>query len=220
MPEEVEIETKELQETIEELREEREEREAQARKAAWTGYIALSTALLAVFAAIGALQSGSLVNEAMIHQLQASDTWNQYQADRQKEYQFSLQANGLLDRGTSAPSQPAAPSEGAASAGSGSEGSGGWHAVAPAERLRQYIEQVEKERAKEEDLKKEAGKLEGEAREELHQHHRFAWSVALIQVAIALGAVAALTRIRPVWVLSLVVGLGGIVLFAAGLLSI
>ena len=38
-----------------------------------------------------------------------------------------------------------------------------------------------------------------EADELLHQHHRFADSVALFQVAIALGAVAALTRMRLVW---------------------
>ena len=52
MSEEIEIETKELQETIEELHEERREREQEARLAAWTRYIALTTALLAVFAAI------------------------------------------------------------------------------------------------------------------------------------------------------------------------
>jgi hypothetical protein len=47
----------------------------------------------------------------------------------------------------------------------------------------------------------------------LHQHHRFADSVALFQVAIALGAVAALTRMRLVWFGSLLVGLIGAVLF-------
>ena len=40
----------------------------------------------------------------------------------------------------------------------------------------------------------------------MHQHHRFANSVALFQVAIALGAVAALTRVRLVWYGSIAVG--------------
>jgi len=44
----------------------------------------------------------------------------------------------------------------------------------------------------------------------LEQHHSFANSVALFQVAIALGAVAALTRIRPVWYGSMLMGLAGI----------
>jgi hypothetical protein len=48
----------------------------------------------------------------------------------------------------------------------------------------------------------------------LHTHHRFADAVALFQVSIALGAVAALTRSRPVWLASILVGLAGIAFFA------
>jgi NAD(P)-dependent dehydrogenase (short-subunit alcohol dehydrogenase family) len=47
----------------------------------------------------------------------------------------------------------------------------------------------------------------------LHQHHRFADSVALLQVAIALAAVAALTRVRLIWFGSIIIGLGGTSLF-------
>ena len=53
-----------------------------------------------------------------------------------------------------------------------------------------------------------------EADELLHQHHGFAYSVALFQIAIALGAVAALTRAKPVLALSFLSGLGGLALFA------
>jgi Domain of unknown function (DUF4337)/NHL repeat len=42
-----------------------------------------------------------------------------------------------------------------------------------------------------------------------------AGSAALFQVAIALGAMAALRRVRPVWYASIVVGLSGAVLFIA-----
>src|SRR6266852_3537629 len=99
MPDEVEIETTELQETIEELHHEREERAQAERKFAWTRYIGLTTAILAVFAAIGALQSGALINESMMLQLRASDKWNEYQAARQKDHIYSLEAYALLDRG-------------------------------------------------------------------------------------------------------------------------
>src|SRR5437867_1669371 len=82
MPEEIEIETKELQETIEEMRDERAERLLEAKQSSWTRWISLSTALLAVVAAVAALESGSLVNEALIvknnavlKQSQASDQW-------------------------------------------------------------------------------------------------------------------------------------------------
>ena len=52
----------------------------------------------------------------------------------------------------------------------------------------------------------------------LARHHGFANSVALFQVAIALGAVAALTGARAIWWGSVLTGLGGIVLFAQQLL--
>ena len=46
----------------------------------------------------------------------------------------------------------------------------------------------------------------------LERHHKFANAVALFQVAIALGAVAALTRLRLVWIGSILLGLAGLVL--------
>src|SRR6266567_5708042 len=47
---------------------------------AWISWVALSTALLAVFAAIAGLLSGRHVNEAMMNQIEASDQWSYYQA--------------------------------------------------------------------------------------------------------------------------------------------
>ena len=54
----------------------------------------------------------------------------------------------------------------------------------------------------------------GEADRLLVRHHGFANAVALFQIAIALGAVAALTRARSVWLGSLLVGLGAVGLLA------
>jgi pyruvate/2-oxoglutarate dehydrogenase complex dihydrolipoamide acyltransferase (E2) component len=47
---------------------------------AWISGVALSTALLAVFAAITGLLSGKNANEAMINQIEAANQWNYYQA--------------------------------------------------------------------------------------------------------------------------------------------
>ena len=46
----------------------------------WISWVALSTAVLAVLAAIAGLLSGSHANEAMMNQIQASDQWGYYQA--------------------------------------------------------------------------------------------------------------------------------------------
>lgn len=48
--------------------------------ARWIAWVALSTAILAVLAAITGLLSGKHANEAMMSQIQASDQWAYYQA--------------------------------------------------------------------------------------------------------------------------------------------
>src|SRR5437870_1496229 len=48
--------------------------------APWLSWVALSTALLAVLAAIAGLLSGQHANEAMMNQIEASDQWSYYQA--------------------------------------------------------------------------------------------------------------------------------------------
>src|SRR6266511_2998416 len=48
--------------------------------APWISWVALSTAILAVLAAIAGLLSGRHVNEAMMNQIEASDQWSYYQA--------------------------------------------------------------------------------------------------------------------------------------------
>ncbi len=235
MPEEVEIETKDLQDTIEELQEERKERAQEERRNAWTRYIALTTAILAVFAAVAALQSGTFINESMMDQLRASDKWNEYQAARQKEHLYTVQADQLLDQGVPLPvsaadkvrertgvkpDQSVAPSSPRSESPVAPRGEAmpraDWRALSPAARLRQYIAQAAKESDKESDLQQEARRLERESDHKVERHHQFASSVALIQVAISLSAVAALTRMKTVWWLSLAVGLAGIAFFLAG----
>src|SRR5256885_16831049 len=48
--------------------------------APWISWVALSTAILAVLAAIAGLLSGHHANEAMMNQIEASDQWGYYQA--------------------------------------------------------------------------------------------------------------------------------------------
>src|SRR5213596_2941576 len=53
---------------------------AEHSREVWMSWVALSTAILAVLAAIAGLLSGRHVNEAMMNQIEASDQWNYYQA--------------------------------------------------------------------------------------------------------------------------------------------
>jgi len=64
---------------MEHLHEQIHER-AEHETAQWISWVALSTAILAVLAAIAGLLSGSHANEAMMSQIDASDQWGFYQA--------------------------------------------------------------------------------------------------------------------------------------------
>lgn len=70
--EEIEVPTEEIQEHIHHA--------AHESHQSWIMGVALTSALLAAFAALGALVAGHHSNEAMIEQIQASDSWNFYQA--------------------------------------------------------------------------------------------------------------------------------------------
>ena len=70
--EEAEVPLEHLQEHVHHSAEHSRER--------WFSWVALSTAILAVLAAIAGLLSGRYVNEAMMNQIEASDQWSYYQA--------------------------------------------------------------------------------------------------------------------------------------------
>ena len=80
--EEIEVPTEHLHETIQEKVEEELKNELQKEKkeTGWSMYVAISTALMAVLAAISGLMAGHHSNEALISQIKASDQWAFYQA--------------------------------------------------------------------------------------------------------------------------------------------
>src|SRR5438552_12296347 len=71
MPEEIEVPTEHLHEKMEE--------EAH-HGGKWIARVAVSSALLAVCAAISALLAGHYANDAMLEEMQATDQWSLYQA--------------------------------------------------------------------------------------------------------------------------------------------
>jgi hypothetical protein len=189
MPEGPEVETENLREAVhEEL--EKEEGSSFLKR------IALSTAILAAFAAVAALLAGSTVNEALVQkteatilQAKASDQWAYYQAKGIKREIQETAGNAWIAAGTAPPP----------------------HYAQEATRYRGEQKQIEQEARK---LERERDERSREADHLLHAHHGYADAVALFQVSIALGAVAALSRSRLVWFGSMAVGAAGILLFA------
>jgi hypothetical protein len=187
MPEGPEVDTDRLHEAIHE--------EVEREGGALVKQIALTTAIFAAFAAVASLLAGSTINEALVLkneasqlQGQASDQWAYYQA---KGIKAAVQS--AIAASWTAAGHPVPPDVDAAG--------------------KKYI-------AQQQEISNEAKKLEherdaksSEADELIHRHHKFAAAVAIFQVAIALGAVGALTRIRAVWIGSFVTGIIAIVYF-------
>jgi hypothetical protein len=192
VPEEVEIPTERIDEQIKEQL----EREGGSLLRA----IALTTALFAALAAVAALRAGGTVNEALVLkteatrlQAEASDQWAAYQAKGIKSAIQQASESIWVAQGKKPP--PSFSDE----------------------RQRYAREQSELERvAREKERERDEKSLEADHL--LHRHHRFADSVALFQVAIALGAVAALARFRLIWFLSMLVGICGAGLFLTTML--
>jgi hypothetical protein len=184
VPEEIEIDTDRLRETIDE--------EIERQGGSLLRWISLTTALLAALAAIGSLRAGATVNEALLLktestrlQAEASDQWGYYQAKGIK----GAVAQGAMSAWEAAGRQ--APTT------LGAQVSRYAQEQADIQRKAVALEQQRDERSR------EADRL-------LEQHHHFAIAVALFQIAIALGAIAALTRVQLVWIASLAAGLGGL----------
>jgi uncharacterized protein DUF4337 len=186
MPEEIEFDTDKLRETIDD--------EMERAGSGMLRLVAMTTAILAAVTAVVSLHAGSTINEALVLkseatalQAQASDQWAYYQAKGIKGAIATSSANAYAAAGRTPP-----PALGAQAARYGTEQA---------------------------DIQKEAKKLEAErdaksaeADKLLAQHHHYAYAVALLQVAIALGAVAALTRQKAALALSGLSGITGIVL--------
>jgi len=142
----------------------------------FAGRIAVMTAIFATIGAMmgymaGATQNDALLfkNEAAIKKTEASDQWNFYQAKSSKQ--------NIAELGT---------------------------VLAAGEAQAKYAKEADRYRSEKDEIMVEAKKLEAastaaEARSEasMHVHHRWAQAMTLIQIGIALGAIALLTRSKP-----------------------
>lgn len=153
----------------------------------FSGHIAVLTAILATAGAMMSYEGGAtqaeamlLKNEAAIKKTEASDQWNYYQAKGQKQ--------NLADLGAELSTTD--------------------------ERAAKFIERSKRYENEKVEIKKKAEELEAESQKAdhgsehaMHEHHRWAQATTLIQVAIALSAIALLTRKK--WLQWGVFGVGG-----------
>ncbi len=161
--------------------------EAGHGKDGFAGRIAVTTAILATVGALFAYQGGAtqanatlFKNNAAIKKTEASNQWNYYQAKSSKQ--------NLAELGMTLVSGE------------------------KAEQFRGEVERYKKEKA---EIQAAAQKLEAEAKAwdersdaEMHLHHRWAQATTALQIAIAMAAIALLTRRR--WLQYAMYGVAGL----------
>ena len=139
----------------------------------FSGRIAVMTAIFATLGAIAGYMAGDTQNDALLHKneaaikkTEASDQWNYYQAKSSKQNLSELGAT-----------------------------------LTTGDQQARYRQEVERYNREKDDIKKQAEKLEADSKHfqdvseaSMHVHHRWAQSMTLIQIAIALAAITLLTR--------------------------
>ena len=195
MPEE-EFETTEFKERLDEATEHAVE--AAENRSRWIVYLSFTTAMIAVLAAIAALESGAYSNEALMQkneallaQTKASDQWAYYQAKSVKAAIYSTQATALKQTNPEVADK----------------------AQAEAARYDKEEKEISTVATKLEEDVKEHGEL---SEKNMEHHHRFAYSVTMFQISIALAAVSALSRRKAIWYIGLLMAAFGLVYFVDG----
>lgn len=159
-------------------------------------YLALSTAILAVFGAIAGLHETLLTskmliakNDEILNQTHATNLWSYYQAKSIKENIYRV----------------------------GGE-------VQPKEKT-EYEGLVKKYEQQQDEIRMQADSFEKTARDKnresayyLKKHHILTYSVTAFQIAIALSSVAALMKSVPFWLFSMIIGGTGAATFIYGII--
>ncbi|WP_372526735.1 DUF4337 domain-containing protein [Piscinibacter sp.] len=149
------------------------EHAAQHEPEGFAGQLAVMTAILATVGAIfsymgGATQAnaGLYKNNAAIKKTEASNQWNYYQAKSSKQNLSELAVE-----------------------------------LAPEAKKTFYVDEIKRYKTEKGEIKLAAEKLEAESTEwdhqsdvQMHQHHRWAQATTALQIAIAMAAIALLTR--------------------------
>jgi hypothetical protein len=165
---------------------------------------AITSAILAVCAAIGSLFSGHAANQAILKQTEASDRWAYFQAKSTKGHIY--ESNRMVLSVLAEVIKKIVPGEHPAD-----------DAIKPA--LDRMAKEVNKYETEKEEIAEEARELEHESKHEFQKHHLYAMGIASFQVGIVLASISILVRYRAVWIISLVAGGVGIVFLIAGLVA-
>lgn len=156
----------------------------------WSNWVAISTAVLAVFAALDASQLGIAGGRNQILQSQESDEWAFYQAKSIKGHAYELQAQ-LLEL---MPPDPALD-------------------AARKAKRDDYLAQAKRYEKEREEIKARAEGKKAERLVVVDHATRYGRALIALQIAIVLSSVAGLTKKKWLWLVAMALGLVGVGVF-------
>ena len=165
-------------------------------KERWTQWVALTTTILAVCAAISSLKGGGYSTRTQLATTRENDKWAQYQAKSIKENLFVVEQDLLRVQALEARTPEARQ--------------------AISVRLQKLVADVERYEKEKAQLMAEA---EGVQRDEVSFQRigaSFGLAVMLLQIAIMLSSVGALIRRPVMWIIGLAFGVIGLVYMGNG----
>ena len=188
----MQTELNELKDFIGQIKADRDAAKEKEKREAWTKYVSLTLVCMAVLTGIATLKGGGFttltlkqMNEATFAQAQASDQWAFFQAKSIKQNLYEIDRDHISRNPTPNPEA--------------------------LDKVNQKIDKYEKEKA---EISKEAKQFEA-AREEARkkaaraaEHSKeMGLAITIFQVAIALGGICLVVKKKPLWFLSLALGL-------------
>lgn len=165
------------------------------QKEKWQGWLALSTAIMAVLAALTTLYMGKFSSRAIMAQGQESDQWAYYQAKSIKGHTYevnlkTLELQYLTQKGLS----PEAAAE-------------------YQKTLGKYGEEIKRYDGEKKEIKEKA---EGIAKAKLKAQEMggdFAYALIFLQIALMLASISSLTKRKYLWYIALVCNVGWLFFF-------
>jgi hypothetical protein len=187
-------ELNELKQFVADLKADRAAQKEKEKREGWTKYVSLTLVCLAVLAAIATLKGGGFttrtlkdMNEATFNQAEASDQWAYYQAKSIKQNLYEIELDHLKN---------------------GNGAAANTNALA---KVQAKVDKYEKDKA---DITKEAKKFEAArdtarklAASAAEHSKNMGLAITFFQVAIAIGGICLVVRKKPLWFISLALGL-------------
>jgi len=166
----------------------------------WMSWVALATAIMAVFAAVTTLYMGKYSSRAILNQGQETSQWAYYQAKSIKSYIYEIQKQKMELETMVLVHKPKAVMD------------------KYSQLIRDYDTQIKRYEVEKSEIKANADALAKSKEDAQARAGNFGYALIFLQIAIMLASISALTKKRPLFYVGLVTVIGWLFFFMDAIL--